>query len=465
MENKGIMIDFLDRIDERATFDRLLNKEESAFAIVYGRRRIGKSALLKNVIADKGIYFLADFTEKSMQINMLAKAIANFIPDFDQVIYPTWESILRALDNSTKTRITLVLDEFPYMVHAAPELPSVIQKIVDLELKKNYNLVLCGSSQQMMRELFLGTTSPLYGRADSVLNISAMKIFWLKEYLNCSAIEAVKEYATWGGVPRYWEIRKNYNSYEEAIHYAVFDKNGILAEEPMRLFLDDMRSAVQAYSIVNLVGNGNHRISEIANKLEKPTTHFSRPMSNLIEMGYLRKEVPFGEQEKDSKKSLYWISDPFLNFYMQFVASNKSMIEMGLWSVIKKQLDIKIPHLYANVWEELVRNAIPYSSIGGIDWSMAYRYWGKPDKVNEIEIDVLAESYDKKSLLIGEVKWSSSVKISEILAGLRYKLAILGIANRYESIHIAIFVMDKSAIKKEDSIYILDCEDVVSILK
>jgi uncharacterized protein len=459
------MTDFLDRIDERALFDNLLNREKTVFAIVYGRRRIGKSALLRNIIGAKGIYFLADLTEKSLQIKNLASAIATLIPDFDSVNYPTWEVLFIALENSLKEKITLVLDEFPYLLQGSSELASIIQKIIDLEKKSKYNLIICGSSQQMMRELFLGTTSPLYGRADAVFNLKAMKICWLKEYLGCSAIEAVKEYATWGGVPRYWELRKNYPKLEEALKYIVFDKNGILLEEPMRLFLDDMRSAVQAYSIVNLVGNGNHRLSEIANKLEKPTTSLSRPLANLIEMGYLKKELPFGEPEKDSKKGLYWIADPFMNFYMQFVAANRSIIELGLWDVIKKQLEIKLPNLYANIWEELVRNAIPFLRIADTDWGKAYRYWGKPDKKTEIEIDVVAESIDKKSLLIAEVKWSNNVNLYEINKSLDEKLQILGIADKYMRTYKAIFILDKSNFLSLKDVYLLDCEDVVSILR
>lgn len=459
------MIDFLDRIDERALFENLLNREKAIFAIVYGRRRIGKSALLRNVIGSKGIYFLSDLTEKSLQIKNLASAIATLIPDFDSVNYPNWEVLFIALENSLKEKITLVLDEFPYLLQGSSELASIIQKIIDLGKKSKYNLIICGSSQQMMRELFLGTTSPLYGRADAIFNLKAMKIFWLKEYLNCSAIEAVKEYATWGGVPRYWELRKNYLNLEEALKYIVFDKNGILLEEPMRLFLDDMRSAAQAYSIVNLVGNGNHRITEIANKLEKPTTSLSRPLANLIEMGYLKKELPFGEPEKDSKKGLYWIADPFMNFYMQFIAANRSIIELGLWDVIKKQLDVKLPHLYANVWEELVRNSIPYLRLANTDWSKAYRYWGKPDKKIEIEIDVLAESIDKKSLLIAEVKWSNNVNLYEINKSIEDKLQILGTAGSYTNIYRAIFIMDKSKFTPPQEVYLLDCVDVVGILK
>lgn len=465
MLNIITMENFLDRIDERAIFSKLLEREISVFAIVYGRRRIGKSALLKQVIDQKGIYSISEMTEKSIQIETLATQIASVIPGFDSVKFPSWISLFTTFENSLKTRVTLVLDEFPYLLQSSPELPSIIQKIVDMGTKTKFNLILCGSSQQMMREMMLGISSPLYGRADAILNIKAMKIAWLRIFLGCSAIDAVKEYATWGGVPRYWEIRKSYKTYQEAIKSAIFNKNGILIEEPMRLFLDDFRSAVQAYAIVNLVGNSNHKISEIAAKLGKPTTHLSRPMSNLIDMGYLRKEVPFGESEKDSKKGLYWISDHFMNFYMQHVAGNKSLIELDLWDVIEKQLNVKLPHLYANVWENLVRDAVPYMRIADIDWNKAYRYWGKPDKHTEIEIDVMAESVDKELLLVGEVKWSMNAHTNEISKSLDVKIALFNFSQKYKRVIKVIYVMDKANTITPNSCYLFDCEDVIPTIK
>jgi peptidoglycan hydrolase-like amidase len=117
------------------------------------------------------------------------------------------------------------------------------------------------------------------------------------------------------------------------------------------------------------------------------------------------------------------------------------------------------------MWEQLVRTAIPYLAVANTNWSKGYRYWGKPDKKNEIEVDVLAESTDKKALLIAEVKWSNKVNLSEIEKSINQKLDILGISSRYEYVVKAVFVMDKSMIKPLNGIYLFDCEDIIPILK
>jgi AAA+ ATPase superfamily predicted ATPase len=451
---------FIDRTEEQLMFKKIINSKTSGLYIVYGRRRIGKSALLRYVTEKKGIYFLADLNEKKLQIQNLAQAIASKIQDFDTVIYPSWYSLFISLEKSLSKKTTLVLDEFPYLVNNSPELASEIQKLIDLKKIPHIDLILCGSSQQMMRDLFLGITAPLYGRANQTFNIKAIKLGWIKDYLKCTSEEAIMEYATWGGVPRYWEIRKQYKTLEEAQRLAILNKNGILYEEPMRLFLDDMRTAVQAYTLVNLIGNGKHRLSEIATTVQKPATQLSRPLAQLIEMGYIRRDTSFGEPENNAKKNMYWLNDNFMNFYMQFVASNKSIVELGLWDEIKNKLAEKLPMYYAQTWEEEVRNHIPLHNYFNTKWGKASRYWGKPDKKTEIEIDAIAESIDKKSILIAEVKWSNKIKLHEIEKALDDKIALFNFKDKYKHIHKAIFIRNKKTAKLNEA-YIFDCDTVV----
>lgn len=449
----------LDRLVEQKEFKQLKQAKLSQFVIVYGRRRVGKSALLQHVTDAKGIYHLSDLNDRRLQIKQFANSVAQQIPDFDRVIYPSWFSLFVALENSLTKRTTVVLDEFPYLVSSSPELPSELQRLIDLKKISKLFLIICGSSQQMMRDLFLGTTAPLYGRATKIFNITEMRIGWLKKYLKCTAQQAIMEYATWGGIPRYWEVRKKYPSLEQAQLKEILNRDGLLYEEPMRLFMDDMRSAVQAFSLVNLIGNGHHRLSEIATALEKPATHFSRPLSQLIEMGYLRKEIPFGEKEDKSKKSLYWLDDSFLNFYMQLVTPNKSIIELGLQAELKKRLAAKLPDIYAQVYEEQVRQSITSYNYFGKQWSKAYRYWGKPDGKTETEIDVMCLSLDGKSLLIGEVKWSDTIDVKFEQQKLLKKIALFP-EFKNVTIYQAVWVKTKSKVKNADKAT-FDCEIVV----
>ena len=183
-------MEFVDRIEETARLRDALSRDKSSLVVIYGRRRLGKSTLVKKVLTDKDIYFLADRSECQHQIALLAKMIAQMFPDFDKVVYPDWETLLRALNYRTDKRFTLCLDEFPYLVEQSAEFPSVLQKLID-EKQLKYNLVLCGSSQNMMYGLFLDSTSPLYGRADEIMKLAPIRLPYICEALNLDATSAI----------------------------------------------------------------------------------------------------------------------------------------------------------------------------------------------------------------------------------------------------------------------------------
>ena len=160
---------FVDRHKEIQRISSCLQAKHGKVIVVYGRRRCGKSTLLRRLIRRHDVYFAADLREKYLQIAALAQSIENVIPGFSKVAYPDWEALLLNLNNILKNTITICLDEFPYLVKNSPELPSILQKVIDGKANKKYHLILCGSSQQMMHSITLDSTSPLYGRCDEII--------------------------------------------------------------------------------------------------------------------------------------------------------------------------------------------------------------------------------------------------------------------------------------------------------
>ncbi len=411
---------FVNRTEEQIRIKKILNNSKSGFIVVYGRRRCGKSTLLKRVLNESDIYFMADQAESPQQIALLAQSIATRIPGFDQVRYPDWESLFNMLNNRLINPITLCLDEFPYLVKSAPQLPAIIQKLID-KGDNRFHLIICGSSQQLMQGLIIDSTAPLYGRADLILRIKPMKIPYLQEVLQCSAVEAVTEFSVWGGVPRYWELRQQEILFTDALKTHLFSSLGILIEEPLRLFIDDMRDTTQSYTILSLIGNGVHRLSEIAARLEKPSTSLAGPLDRLIQLGYIERELPFGENPKNSKKSYYRISDPFMSFYFTYVLPNRSLIELDKGDVVMNQVVQRLSGYTSYWWEKLCRQAISGSEINGYTFGLAQSWWGNVTKTERIEIDLIAESTDGKALLIGECKWTERENAARLLFELETK--------------------------------------------
>jgi len=415
---------FVDRENETKRLKRVLSQEGPAqLVIIYGRRRLGKSTLIRHVLTDNDIYFMADQTEQSQQLALLAKTIGTKIHDFDKVVYPDWETLIVSLAHRATNRFTLCLDEFPYLVKSTPSLPSILQRHIDSK-QLPFNLIICGSSQQMMQGLVLDAASPLYGRGNVIMKLDPIAIRYLQEILHASAVQTIEESAIWGGVPRYWEIREQEPSLTEAIANHITDPNGTLYDEPSRLFLDDFQHTTQSSALLSVIGNGANRLSEIAGRMQKNATDLSGPLAKLINLGYIEREIPFGENPRNSKRSYYQISDPFMRTYYRYVVPNRSLISLQRNDVVSQIISSSFSDFVAAHWERLCRNAVSGNQLLGTTWGVASRWWGTViinKEKKDIELDVVTESIDKKKILIGECKWTEGEQAEKLFYDLETK--------------------------------------------
>jgi AAA+ ATPase superfamily predicted ATPase len=449
---------FINRKEEINRLTKAIHQKSTRMIIMYGRRRCGKSALLQEVLPPDSVYFSADLREKPLQIVALASQIGRLIPGFEKAVYPDWETLFLSFSRSLHEHALLCIDEFPYLVKNSPELPSVIQKFLDTNKQPGFTMVLCGSAQQMMQGIAIDSHSPLYGRSDEILRIRAMELVHLREYLQLTPVAALEEYSVWGGVPRYWEIRKKSATLEAAILSDIIDRNGLLYDEPERLFADEMRTSVQAFSIISLVAAGCNRISEIGGRLGKPATQLTRLLAFLIDLGYIRREVPYGEAPRSSKRGLYKINDPFLNFWFTFVIPEKSRLEAGLTMEVWKEIRPRVHQYVSKEWEEQCRRKIPFLEIRGKRFLPAFRWWGPGLDRKSIEIEIVADSVDKSAILIAEAKWSPGTGIHTIENSLDEKIRQVPFIKTKKVIR-AIFVKSKPAHYRGPSV-LFDAEDI-----
>ncbi len=460
-------MEFVDRKKEFERLQKSLRREKPQFIVVYGRRRIGKSTLIKKVMdfSRGDIYFLADKTSEPSQRQLFSTTIDMTIEGFSAANYPTWESLLLSLNRSVDHRITVCLDEFPYLVKSCPALPSILQKLLD-DKKLKFDLIICGSSQQMMQGFVLDSKEPLYGRADEIIKMKPIAPAFVSEALRCDAAQAVREYAVWGGVPRYWELRENYDSLYDAIEHLLLTSEGTLYDEPSKLLYDEMRDTVQASSILSFIGNGANKLSEIAARAEKQATDITPHLSRLRELGFINKEIPFGESEKKSKKGLYHISDPLLRFHYRYVIPYRSLIELGnSQAVLTVFKNAENDHV-SRAWEELCRNHISAYGMDGIIYQMASRWWGsyyneEKQQYLPVELDVVAESFDGKHLFIGECKWQEHIDAMEELSRLQTIAKGLPFTKDHE-IHLGLFLKEKPINPEAATIYYP--EDIMAII-
>ncbi|MBO4402082.1 MAG: ATP-binding protein [Bacteroidales bacterium] len=438
-------MDFLDRKEDMERLRTALKRDREQFIVIYGRRRIGKSTLVKRVLDfERGdIYFMADRTSEASQRQLFSSVAGQSVEGFGLATYPDWRSLLINLSNRLQHRITVCLDEFPYMVKSCPSLPSVLQNFLET-VDRKFDLIICGSSQQLMQGLVLKKDEPLYGRADEIFRMKPIAPAYTMQAMDCTAEEAVEEYSVWGGVPRYWELRNNYNTLEAAVESLLLNPGGTLYEEPSRLLHDEMRDTVQASTLMSFIGTGANKLSEIAARAERPASDLAKPLANLRELGFISRHVPFGVDEKKNKKSIYCISDSLLRFHYHYVLPYRSILELGRGKTVLDVFLGQKSDYVAQCWEEICRNHVSGNLIEGTIYNKASRWWGDilddDGNVLPVELDVVAESMDKRHLLIGECKWTGREDALKLKKRLDMIVRHLPFRKRFQEVHLCLFL-------------------------
>lgn len=439
-------MDFIDREDEQRRFRRFLDLREGALSCVYGRRRIGKSRLIEEVVSGRGdvVVFVAERSEAALQRARLAADISSLIPGFADVAYDNWSVMFNRWQKDAPKGCILVIDELPYLVERSPELPSVLQRIADGLRSTGKKIILSGSSQRMMQGLVLNENEPLYGRAREIVKLEPIRFRWMKQaFPAMSAWERFCLYAVLGGVPRYWETFQGEDDMWAALREQVFSPQGIFHDEPNHVLLDDLQDSVQATSVLSLVGRGVERLVEIAGRLQVPVTALGRPIKRLMELGLVTREIPFGSDAKSNKKTLYRTSDPFLRFWYSFVLPNYSDANFLSDKAEIRALQSAFRVYLGQAWERLVRDEIQRRPLPGLDMRFrnAARWWGLGLDRKAMEIDVVAESLDRGTLLVGEAKLSVPKKeAGHAFRDLEAKASQLPFVSKYKRIVTRLFV-------------------------
>lgn len=423
---------FIDRQTELRQLLRLSGAKSGGLAVVWGRRRVGKTRLLLEWSKrENGLYLVGDESAPAIQRKYMADRIAEKYSGFNEVGYPDWRSLFTRLAREAQQSSwpgPFIIDELPYLAVAAPEIASVLQRWIDHEAKAaGLCVALAGSSQRMMHGIVLDQSAPLFGRAAVAIRVKPIaagylpQVFGLKENY-----QAIMAQAVWGGIPRYWELAQPFGAdLFAAVDNLLLNPLGPLHNELDTLLLEEFPPAPALRSILDCIGMGAHRPSEMAGRLGRPVTSLSRPLSRLLDMGMIRREIPFGESEKSSKRALYKLEDPFVRSWFGLVASYRSSLADATLKIRKNIWERKRTWLFASAWEEICRSSVPRLLAGGVaklgPWLPAARYW----RGNDPEWDVISVSLDGNCLLLGEVKWSERIltgpEVLEIFSGLKKK--------------------------------------------
>ena len=399
---------FIGRQSELQTLEQEYHRE-GGFVVIYGRRRVGKTRLIKEFIKDKpAVYFLATEEVEAQSMKRMAGVIARATGNalLGNVTFSDWADLFRAVAAyQPDQKKVIVLDEFPYMVKTNPAFPSILQNIWDEFLQdSNVMLILSGSLIGMMKKHALSYDSPLYGRRTAQIRLMPLPFTAVYAAQSLPFEQAVQQYALTGGVPKYLEFFTDQEPLIDQIRSIVLSKNGFLYEEPNFLLRDEVQTPINYFSIIRVIADGNHKLSKICGVLEQESPSISPYLATLSELGFVVKETPITEKNPEhSRKGLYFVSDNFTRFWFRYVYPYKGELELDNQQIVLDELQktfissfvaFAYEDVCKNIFAELCRSgqlAFVPSRIGS--------YWHN-DLNADTEIDVAAVDRQNKRLKI-----------------------------------------------------------------
>jgi AAA+ ATPase superfamily predicted ATPase len=405
---------FINRDPELAFLNSEFNKDTSSFVVIYGRRRLGKTTLIRNFIQGKpALYFLASEEMEGQNIASFKDQMREFTgsPLLKKDFNFTWDDLFEVFKNyKKKERKIVVIDEFQYLGKINKAIPSIFQRIWDRYLEnENVMLILCGSLIRMMESQTLNYSSPLYGRRTGQIKMKQMEFKHYRDFFESkSELELIEFYAVTGGVPKYIEVFNAYDCIFTAIEKNVLNRQGFLYEEPIFLLEREVGEIGSYFSIIKAIAHGNRKLSKMASLLGVSQSNLTRCLQTLTDLDLIERIVPITEPDPSvSKQGLYVIKDNYIEFWFKFIYPFRSYIEMDdtgyVMDIIKRNfIDNHVSFVFENVcvqkmWELNKNGQLPFK------FTRVGRWW---DKHNEIDIVGLNEN--TKEMISGECKYTGA---------------------------------------------------------
>ncbi len=405
---------FIGREKELDKLNRQYKDNQFEFAVIYGRRRVGKTTLIHKFCENKkAIYYMAtEGTEKDNLEKFSRTVFETMMPGTEMPAFQSYEDLFSYIDTIADERLILVIDEYPYMAEGNHAISSILQAHIDLKWKDSrLFLILCGSSMSFMENQVLGYKSPLYGRRTMQFRILPFTFFEAKKaWQHYDVISQAVLYGVTGGIPEYMSRIKPELSVDENIMELFFESSGRLFEEPTNLMKQELRNFAIYNSVLGAIADGASRLNDIAQRVGEDSAACTNQLKTLMSLGIVKKETPSTEPES-SRKTIYSIEDTMFIFWYRFVQSNNSSIVKGLGKQVYQTA--VIPHLNDFMGMVFERICIQYMFQQSVFEQAPFfygtigRWWGNnPSKKCQEEIDLLAA--DQSSILLGECKWTNT---------------------------------------------------------
>ena len=396
------MADFVNRTEELSRLGELYDSGNAELAVIFGRRRLGKTALVTQSLDgyDDAVVYQARQKTSSLQLQQFVDVAGETYPGVTR-LREDWETVLGYLADQDAI---VVLDEFPYLVEQDESLPSVLQAMFDHEFDdSSATFVLVGSSISMMEEAALLGNSPLYGRSSLKMDIRQLPFDAAMQFFDedVPADDQVFTWGVFGGVPYYLEEVVPDASLGDNVQRTILSRHGSLHDEPDYVLRMELTEPTRYFSILEAIAGGNTSRNEIAGATGIEYNQLSKYLDRLSRLRLVDQHVPITERKERSKRSRYRIRDPFFRFWFRFVyGSGDRYDELGDEAdevLVEPELADFVSHSFEVLCCSALRTLYPDHTITDTG-----QWW-----YNDHEVDVVGLTTGE-TLIVGECKFQQS---------------------------------------------------------
>jgi len=403
------MKQFVDRDIELDQLTDCYESETADFVVIYGRRRLGKSELVRQSIADRGdaVYYQAvESTAQNQLEQFVATATAQFPPL--QNVRRDWEALLETLG---KNDAIVVIDEFPFLIEEDESLPSRIQRVWDMALQETgMTLVLVGSSISVMEDKVLSGSAPLYGRRTATIDLSPLDVSDTRQFFPKYDPEtAITAWSIYGGTPYYLQTIDPDQQLGTNVQQEILSERGLLYSEPEFLLRTELRQPNTYFSILRALAHGRRTPNEIAGMAGIESGSLSTYLQKLRRLRLVERHIPVTESPTASKRGRYRIAAPLFRFWFRFVYGNQDQLRMLGDDAYDELVEPELADYVSPLFERLCQRALP--ALIDRQFRDVGQWWFK-----EHELDVLGLTGD--GLVTGECKFTSQPVSEGVLSDL-----------------------------------------------
>ena len=431
---------FIGRENELNTLNRLYSSDKFEFAVIYGRRRVGKTALINEFVKDKdNIFFTGVETNEKQNLDNFSRSIMEYNTGVAMgVSFNNFQMALEHVFELAKTKkIVFVIDEYPYVARASQSLASTLQLLIDKnkDTSKLF-LILCGSSMSYMEDHVLAYKAPLYGRRTAQFKIKPFEFLEACRYFkNFSDEDKALAYGIVGGTPQYLMQFDDTLSIEQNIKNTLLNPSSFIFEEPINLLKQEVREPAIYNAVITAIATGSSKMNEISNKIDEDTSVCATYIKNLITLGIVKKESPYGE--KSTRKTIYSIEDNMFRFWYRFVSENIPTISRGAIDLAYNRIAFELSSYMGGIFEDICKQYLWKLLLEGkcaVNFTDLGRWWGaNPKTKSQEEIDIMGAAKDTG--LFAECKWTNE----KVDLGVLEKLIERSSLFNYKKTHFYLF--------------------------